>query len=515
MIPLNYFSNKSLLYSLTINLILWLPVIFLFIILFIRNKNKKIYKYLALSSTLLQLFSFFLALLFKDYSYNEVVPHILIDLGNNTQLCISYFILLDKLNICFVALCILIFLIVILTPWNIQDKVKSYFILLLASNTLIIGAFLAQDIILFYLFFEMALLPMFFFISLWGKKEKSATLFFIYTLIGAILILISIIVICLSISDSKYNSIVYSSKINQLLDKNNYLPNSIFSVENVQTLFDISLKKVIFLCMLFGFLIKFAIVPFHSWLPKAHADAPTPISIILSALMLKLGGYGFLKFIIPIFPQEFAYYSNFIAVLAIISIFYSALNAFAAQDFKLMIAYSSIVHMGFVLLGMASCTTEGINGALYQMISHGIISAILFLLVEVLQKRNLSTTISHHKDLLKTMPIYSVICILSLFIALGLPGFSSFMGEILILLGVFQSTLLSKYFAIIASFGIFFNALYCINTIQKMFFGYSNLNSEKNAYSLDLNAKEYIILFSLIFISLLLGVFPNIILSVA
>lgn len=513
MIPLNYFSDNSFFYSLILNLILWLPVIFISIILFI--KNKKIYKYLALSSILLQLFSFCLALFLKNSSTNENIPHILIDLGNNTKLCISYFISLDKLNVYFVALCILIFLVVILTSWNIQEKIKSYFILLLLSNTLIIGAFLAQDIILFYLFFEMALLPMFFFISLWGKKEKSATLFFIYTLIGAILILISIIVICLSISDPKYNSIVYSSNINQLLDKNNYLPNSIFNVENMQTLFGISLRKIIFLCMLFGFLIKFAIVPFHSWLPKAHADAPTPISIILSALMLKLGGYGFLKFIIHLFPQELIYYSTLIAILAIISIFYSALNAFAAQDLKLMIAYSSIVHMGFVLLGIASCNNEGISGALYQMISHGIISAILFLLVEALQKRNLSTTISNHKGLLKTMPIYSIICILSLFIALGLPGFSSFMGEILILLGVFQSTLLSKYFAIIASFGIFFNALYCINTIQKMFLGSSNLNAEKNSYSIDLHAKEYIILFSLIFISLLLGVFPNIILSAA
>jgi NADH-quinone oxidoreductase subunit M len=297
-------------------------------------------------------------------------------------------------------------------------------------------------------------------------------------------------------------------------DPVNFISNSILDPNNPWMIGSLNARHWAFLLLFLGFAIKLPMVPFHTWLPDAHVEASTPISVILAALLLKVGGYGLIRIAYPIFPEAGLYFGWLAALFGVISIIYGALNALASKDLKRLIAYSSVSHMGFVILGIASLTTEGVSGAIYQMFSHGIISAMLFLLAGVLYDRTKDRTISNYSGLASKMPSYFVFVLIAFFASMGLPGFSGFIAEIMIFLGAFKSAstngLLHESFAIIATLGLVLGAAYYLWTIQRMFFGPFHLKTSDLTDRLsDLTRREYMMLVPLAIAALLFGVFPQ------
>ncbi|MDZ7649002.1 MAG: NADH-quinone oxidoreductase subunit M [Cytophagales bacterium] len=313
-----------------------------------------------------------------------------VELGSWGTLQAEYFVALDGLSLPLVALSVFIMLIATVSSWTIYKNHKGYFLLLLILNAAILGSFCALDFLLFYVFFEFMLLPMYFLIGIWGgpKREYASIKFFLYTLLGSIFILIVMIGLYLSVKTPESGErIVHTFNVLHMQNITNLIPGTALAIDSSSQLGWYSLRFWAFLLLFIGFMIKLPAVPFHTWLPDAHVEAPTPISVILAALLLKFGGYGLLRFAYPIFPDGAIHFGWLVGLIGLVSIIYGALNALASKDLKRLIAYSSVSHMGFVLLGIASATVEGVTGAIYQMVSHGIISAMLFLLAGVLYDR--------------------------------------------------------------------------------------------------------------------------------
>jgi len=297
----------------------------------------------------------------------------------------------------------------------------------------------------------------------------------------------------------------------------NFLPGSILSSTNDIATGLYPLRFWAFLLLLIGFLIKLPSVPLHTWLPDAHVEAPTAISVILAALLLKFGGYGLLRFAYPIFPEAAVYFSGLVGLLGIISIIYGALNALASKDLKRLIAYSSVSHMGFVLLGIASGTEEGTAGAVYQMFSHGIISAMLFLLAGVLYDRTRDRLIENYSGLASRMRAYTAFVLIAFFAGLGLPGLAGFMGELMVLVGAFQSAanigLLPIWMPFASTLGLALGAGYFLWTIQRMFFGAYSVKTASTDIT-DLTPREYGMLLPLALAVLFFGIFPQVLLNI-
>jgi NADH-quinone oxidoreductase subunit M len=296
-----------------------------------------------------------------------------------------------------------------------------------------------------------------------------------------------------------------------LSDSANFIDGSVFHQSSTETLWKFTWREWAFLLLFFGFAIKLPLVPFHTWLPDAHVEAPTPVSILLAALLLKVGGYGMIRLAYTIFPTEASGFSLMTSSLALLSIIYGALNAMAAKDLKRMIAYSSISHMGFVLLGVASATSEGIAGAVYQMVSHGLISAMLFAIAGVLHDRTKDRMIAHYSGLFAAAPKYTAFVLLSFFAAMGMPGFSAFIGEIMVFFGSFASHshngFIPAWIPITATLGIILTASYYVWTIQRMFFG--KLFVHENKSITDLTTREWLMLLPLGLLILFLGIYPQ------
>jgi NADH-quinone oxidoreductase subunit M len=357
---------------------------------------------------------------------------------------------------------------------------------------------------------------MFFLIAIWGgqRREYASMKFFLYTLLGSIFILIVLIGLYISVHEPDAATAMHSLNLLHMADPANFIAGSILDPANSWAIGIYNARHWAFLLLFIGFAIKLPAVPLHTWLPDAHVEAPTPVSVILAAILLKIGGYGLARIAFPIFPEAAMYFSSFIAVVGVMSIVYGALNAMASKDLKRLIAYSSVSHMGFVLLGFASLTPEGVSGAMYQMVSHGIISAMLFLIVGVLYDRTHDRTIAHYSGLAQQMKTFTAFVLIGFFASMGLPGFSGFIAEIFVFLGSFRAPsengLLHESFAIIATSGLIFSAAYYLWTLQRMFFGPFDLKAGITTEQLTaLTTREYIILLPLAAATLFLGILPQ------
>ena len=507
--------------------LIFTPIAVALLSLFIPGDSKKVFRTLTIVISAIQLLLLVFIIQntnidsFSTFQLVEKINWFSIDLGSWGILQAEYFIGIDGLSFSMITLTVLVMLIASISSWTIDQSVKGYFILLWILNGAIIGSFVALDFLLFYLFFEFMLLPMYFLIGIWGgpRREYASIKFLLYTLFGSILILIVLIALYISVKNPDLQSqIVHSFNMVHMTNPANYISGSILHPENSWMIGPHTARWWAFLLLFIGFAIKLPVVPLHTWLPDAHVEAPTPISVILAALLLKVGAYGLLRIAYPIFPDVATSLSWFVALVGVISIIYGALNALASKDLKRLIAYSSVSHMGFVLLGMSSVTAEGLSGAVYQMFSHGIISAMLFIIVGVLYDRTHDRMINNYSGLSSKMPVYFSIVLIAFFASLGLPGFSGFIAEIMILLGAFRSFsangLIHESFAIIATVGLILGAAYYLWTLQRMFFGPFHIKSEINTTQLvDLDRREFSMLIPLVVLIIIFGIFPQILLD--
>ncbi len=418
------------------------------------------------------------------------------------HVAIDYFLGIDGLSLPMIMLTSIISLVGVIASWNVNKSLKGYFALYLMLDTGMMGVFVALDFFLFYLFWELTLLPMYFLIGIWGgpRREYAAIKFFIYTLLGSALILLVIIGLYSSVKliDPVTGQTMHTFNMLAMMDPKNYIPDSLLA--GIGTYW----RSVAFIALFIGFAIKVPVFPFHTWLPDAHVEAPTAISVILAGILLKLGGYGLLRISFPIFPDIMIKYAFPMAVLGVINIIYGALCAMAQKDFKKMIAYSSVSHMGVVLLGISALNIQGITGGVLQMFNHGIVTAMLFLIVGVIYDRAHTRGMDEFGGLAGQMPIYTGITTVAFFAAIGLPGLNEFVSELLSYLGAFQSFF---WIAIISAIGIVLTAAYMLGGFQKIFFGQL---PEKWKSLPDVNRRELSILVPLLVIAILLGIFPSI-----
>jgi NADH-quinone oxidoreductase subunit M len=420
---------------------------------------------------------------------------------------IQYYVGIDGLSFPLVILTTLVTFLACVASWNIEHwpihkSVKGYFVLFLLLETGMIGTFVALDFFLFYVFWEVMLLPMYFLIGIWGgpRKEYAAIKFFLFTLLGSVLMLVALLAMYFKSAEAgvpTFNLITYatSEAIQQLFNS------------EATTFLGYNFAVAMFVLLFIGFAIKVPVFPFHTWLPDAHVEAPTPISMILAGILLKMGGYGFLRLCYPIFPYAAEVVAYPVALLGVINIIYGAFCAMAQNDFKRLVAYSSISHMGFVLLGIAVMTTAGFHGAMFQMLAHGISSPMCFFLVGVIYDR------AHHRDINRfgglwlTMPVYGSLATLGFFASLGLPSLCGFIGEVWVLLGTYSAPFTwAKPMAIAAAFGIILTAGYILWLIQRVYLGKEK--EEYVGYS-DANAREVFVLSVLGALAIFLGILPK------
>ncbi len=513
-----------------LSIVTFLPLLFAMILAGVPAGKTNALKWTALAGLLLQLgFTVMVCVQFGKTSVAvsyaaafqlvEKVTWFELALGDGGGFRVEYFMGIDGISLPLVALSSLMLVIGLISSWEKVTKLKGYLILYMVLATSIVGCFLALDFFLFYLFFELMLLPMFFLIGIWGGDRRSyaAVKFFVYTLIGSLLILMVMIGLYTAVVDDTGR---LSFDILRMMDPANFKEGSWLTLQSNSTLMGLEIRQVAFLALMIGFAIKLPSVPFHTWLPDAHVEAPTPISVVLASLLLKVGGYGMLRFAYGIFPDAAMAWAYPLAIVGVVSMIYGGLAAMAQNDFKRLVAYSSVAHMGFVILGLASMTQQGMSGSVFHMVSHGLTSGALFLIVGVVYDRTGNRRIENFSGLASKLPMYTFVVVVIFFASLGLPGLSGFVGEVMVLMGVFSSAstngLLSMGLGIVATVGILVSAVYFLWTLQRMFFG--NYWVREHAWEpqmKDLTRRELLVLLPLVILVIWLGVWPRALLDVA
>lgn len=513
-----------------LTLLIFIPVLFALVIVLLPSSVRGSFKYITLLATLLQLgISIYIYLNFKtgaaiaginhenQFQFVQKLPWIGLNLGSMGKLQIDYFVGIDGISVTMLVMSALVMVVATLASWEIKSNLKGFFLLFLLLDMAVMGVFCALDFFLFYLFYELMLLPLYFLIGMWGgvRREYAAIKFFLYTLFGSVFMLLVMVGLYLSVSDPATGS--HTFNIIQMMNPANYTAGSVFSVAAHQTILGMPARTVGFVVLFIAFAIKVPVVPLHTWLPDAHVEAPTPVSIILAGVLLKIGGYGIIRICLGIFPEIATSGAFWLGLIGVVSILYGACNALAQRDLKRMIAYSSVSHMGFVLLGIASQTAEGVSGAVMQMVSHGFLSSMLFFLVGVVYNRVHDRDIYHFRGLGTHMPKYTAFVMIAFFASLGLPGFSAFVAEAFTLTGTFKSAtvngLLPYWMAICGSIGILLSAAYFLWTLQRMFFGKVSLKGGEvwKIALTDLNLREKLTLAPLALAALALGIMPGLV----
>lgn len=488
-----------------LNWILWMPFIGVLGILFLPKAKENLIRWWALVNTAIT-FALTLVLYSKfdvtipgmQTAFNIKMPWI-------SSFNIFYSLAVDGISLPMIVLTGLLFFLCILSSWTISKQVKAYFALFLFLQTTVFGVFLAMDFFLFYVYWEVMLIPMFFLIGIWGgeNREYAAVKFFLYTFFGSILMLVGMV------------ALYYAS--GKGIDSFNILALqggkfSSLTLDMFGTTF--SFAKLFFIFLFIGFAIKVPVFPFHTWLPHAHVQAPTAVSVILAGVLLKMGTYGFLRIAYPIFPGASVHFADAIAWLGLINVIYGAFCAMAQTDVKKLVAYSSVSHMGFVMLGLAAMTVTGMNGAVLQMFNHGTSTAMMFLLIGILYER------SHHRWIVRPdgskgfgglytqLPRFSIVFIIAMFASMGLPGLSGFISEALIFLGIYE-----KYttITVLALIGLLLGAAYLLWMFKRMFFG--DVIEECKTYT-DMNAREIAYMVPLCIAVMVFGIYPAPVLNV-
>ncbi|MBK7629925.1 MAG: NADH-quinone oxidoreductase subunit M [Ignavibacteriales bacterium] len=498
-----------------LSLLTFLPILGMIIVLALPKKQELSIKVTTLIVTVIQIVLSIILLMNFNYaaggindasSFQFIEKFRWIDIPGFAwigKIKIDYFLGVDGLSTPLVLLTAIVTFIATLSSWTINKSVKGYFAMFLLLNTGMMGVFVSLDFFLFYIFWELMLLPMYFLIGIWGgpRREYAAIKFFLYTLLGSIFILLVMIGLYFSSMETLADGTrVFTFNLLELMNHSNYTTTGILSPLNPN-----NLRFIAYIGLFIGFAIKIPMFPFHTWLPDAHVEAPTAISVILAGVLLKMGTYGILRVSYPIFPELTYQLSWYIALFGMINIIYGALAAMAQKDFKKLIAYSSVSHMGFVMLGMASLNTMGISGAILQMFNHGTITAMLFLIVGVIYDRAHTRDLDSFGGLGKQMPIYTGFVTVAFFAAIGLPGLSGFISEALVFLGGFGNET-TRIIAVISTLGILLGAAYMLWTLQRVYLGSLN---EKWKDLTDLTTREYFMLVPLTLIVIYLGVNPS------
>ena len=495
------------------NILSWmifLPLIGATCLLFIPNKAEKALKYCAVIFTALPL----VLAVQLYFSFDRSMPGMqFVERATWIErFNIQYYLGTDGISVTMLILTALLSFLCIFASWNIKKALKGYLFLFLMLETGMMGVFASLDLFLFYIFWEVMLLPMYFLIGIWGgpRKEYAAIKFFLYTLVGSVFMLLGFLAIYF------YGGEPFTFDMLELAKRSH-----IFASDGLQIL-GWPFAKVVFLALFFGFAVKVPMFPFHTWLPDAHVEAPTAVSVILAGVLLKMGVYGIFRICYPMFPEAAVWFAPVLAIFGAINIVYGGLCAMHQKDFKKLVAYSSVSHMGYCLLGLAATTYIGLTGSLLQMFNHGTATAMLFLLVGVIYDRAHTRDIYAFGGLAHKMPLYTTLSALAIFASLGLPGLSGFISEALVLLGSFNADVLfvSKYADVttaiagenifkictmIGALGVIITAGYLLWTMQRVFLGPLN---EKWKDLPEISMRETLTLVPLAILVIVLGIYP-------
>ncbi len=470
-----------------LSLITALPLVGAIVLLFLQDA-RHIRLVATVMSAIAMLFSFMLLPGFDAsqsvMQFTEQVPWI-------PTLGVSYTVGIDGISLMLLVMTTVLSLIAIVSSYTaIHERVKEYYVSILLLETGMVGVFVALDLFLFYLFWEVMLVPMYFLIGIWGggRRLYSAIKFFLYTLFGSLFMLLGILGLYFSNHNPAYGTGQFTFSLLELYKIN--LPETV--------------QFWLFLAFFLGFVIKVPMFPFHTWLPDAHTDAPTAGSVLLAGVLLKMGTYGFIRFCLPLFPEASVTFVPLMVTLSIIGIIYGALVALVQTDMKRLVAYSSVSHLGFVMLGMFSLNIQGVTGSVLQMVNHGISTGALFLIVGMLYERRHTREIAAFSGLSFQMPVFATIFAVTLFSSIGLPGLNGFIGEVLILVGAFQHRPLYAGFAVV---GILLGAAYMLWLFQRMMFG--PLDKPENRSLTDMNRREIAYMAPLVILMFWIGLYPK------